>query len=258
MLTAILYPGIIFSLGVFINFFIWGKHSSGAIPFTTMLSMGAMWFGISLPLVYIGYFFGYRQQGYEQPVRTNQIPRQVPTQIWYMNPVLCTLMSGNWFWNTIFSRKSLIFLRNSPLWRLLHWTFFHILGGVWESVLLLVWLFVSRFCHSGCVLQSNQHCYGLLPTLFWKLPLVVAKLFRFWWLCHLRYALFGLLLLDQVEDWRIRAHFAVFYLHLDDGRHLLAIDGNHWILRGLFLHQKNLRRRQDWLRKVIEMWFGCA
>ena len=53
-LTSTLYPGIIFSLGVFVNFFIWGKHSSGAIPFTTMLSMGAMWFGISLPLVYIG------------------------------------------------------------------------------------------------------------------------------------------------------------------------------------------------------------
>ena len=36
-LTATLYPGIIFSLGVFINFFIWGKHSSGAIPFTVRI-----------------------------------------------------------------------------------------------------------------------------------------------------------------------------------------------------------------------------
>jgi hypothetical protein len=79
ILTATLYPGLVFAVGIFINFFIWGKHSSGAIPFTTMLSVGAMWFCISLPLVYIGYFFGYRKQPYEHPVRTNQIPRQVNT-----------------------------------------------------------------------------------------------------------------------------------------------------------------------------------
>ena len=53
-----------------------------------------MWFGISLPLVFLGYFFGYRKQPYEHPVRTNQIPRQVPTQVWYMHPVVCTMMAG--------------------------------------------------------------------------------------------------------------------------------------------------------------------
>jgi len=93
-LTSTLYPGIVFGIGFFINLFIWGKHSSGAIPFTTMLSVGAMWFGISLPLVFLGYYFGYRKQPYEHPVRTNQIPRQVPGQLWYMHPISCTLMAG--------------------------------------------------------------------------------------------------------------------------------------------------------------------
>ncbi|XP_022254354.1 transmembrane 9 superfamily member 4-like isoform X3 [Limulus polyphemus] len=93
-LTATLYPGIVFGTCFFLNFFIWGKHSSGAVPFPTMMALLCMWFGISLPLVFLGYFFGYRKQPYEHPVRTNQIPRQVPDQVWYMNPVLCTLIAG--------------------------------------------------------------------------------------------------------------------------------------------------------------------
>lgn len=93
-MTATLYPGIVFGTCFFLNFFIWGKHSSGAVPFTTMLALLCLWFGISLPLVYLGYFIGYRKQPFTHPVRTNQIPRQVPDQLWYMNPVLCTLMTG--------------------------------------------------------------------------------------------------------------------------------------------------------------------
>ena len=60
----------------------------------TFWLVGAMWFGISLPLVFLGHYFGYRKQPYEHPVRTNQIPRQVPSQLWYMHPVCCTLMAG--------------------------------------------------------------------------------------------------------------------------------------------------------------------
>ncbi|XP_064624423.1 transmembrane 9 superfamily member 4-like isoform X2 [Lineus longissimus] len=92
--TATLYPSFMFGCCLFLNFFIWGKHSSGAVPFTTMLALLCMWFGISLPLVFLGYFFGYRKQPYEHPVRTNQIPRQVPDQMWYMSPLLGTLLAG--------------------------------------------------------------------------------------------------------------------------------------------------------------------
>lgn len=86
--TATLYPGIVFVTCFFLNFFIWGKASSGAVPFSTMISLLLMWFFISLPLVYLGYYFGYRKQPFQHPVRTNQIPRQVPEQHWYMNPFL--------------------------------------------------------------------------------------------------------------------------------------------------------------------------
>lgn len=92
--TSLIYPGILFGTTFFLNFFIWGKHSSGALPFTTMLALLCMWFGISTPLVFIGSYFGYRKQPYQHPVRTNQIPRQVPEQMWYMNPSLGVMMAG--------------------------------------------------------------------------------------------------------------------------------------------------------------------
>lgn len=88
MQTAILYPGFMAAMGFFLNCFIWGKHSSGAVPFTTMLKLLCLWLFICFPLVFVGYYFGYRKAPFEQPVRTNQIPRQVPEQVWYMNPIL--------------------------------------------------------------------------------------------------------------------------------------------------------------------------
>lgn len=94
LLTGMLYPSVMFGTCFFLNFFILGKHSSGAVPFSTMIALVFMWMGISVPLVFIGYFFGSRKQPYEHPVRTNQIPRQVPDQMWYLSPYVATLMAG--------------------------------------------------------------------------------------------------------------------------------------------------------------------
>ncbi|CAG7817391.1 unnamed protein product, partial [Allacma fusca] len=81
-LTATLFPGVVFGTCFLLNFFIWGKSSSGAVPFGTMVWLLCLWFGISLPLVYLGAYFGFRKP-YQLPVRTNKIPRQVPPQPWY-------------------------------------------------------------------------------------------------------------------------------------------------------------------------------
>ena len=79
--TALLYPGIVFSIFLSLNFLVWGQKSSGAVPFGTLFALCFLWFGISVPLVFVGSYFGYRKPAPEDPVRTNKIPRQIPEQV---------------------------------------------------------------------------------------------------------------------------------------------------------------------------------
>jgi transmembrane 9 superfamily protein 2/4 len=56
------FPGLVCGTGFVINFFVWGQGSSAAVPFTTMLALLCIWFGLSLPFVLGGAYFGYRKQ----------------------------------------------------------------------------------------------------------------------------------------------------------------------------------------------------
>jgi len=94
ILTAFLYPSLIALTFFVLNFFIWAQGSSGAIPFTTMIALLLMWFCISVPLVFVGAFFGFKAQLKDPPTRTNEIPRQIPEQAWYMGAAFNVLMGG--------------------------------------------------------------------------------------------------------------------------------------------------------------------
>ncbi|KAI3727317.1 hypothetical protein L1987_67130 [Smallanthus sonchifolius] len=59
---------------------IWGEKSSGAVSFWTMFALVCLWFGISVPLVFVGSYLGFKKPVLEDPVKTNKILRQVPEQ----------------------------------------------------------------------------------------------------------------------------------------------------------------------------------
>uniref|UniRef100_A0A8C9EMW3 Transmembrane 9 superfamily member n=1 Tax=Pavo cristatus TaxID=9049 RepID=A0A8C9EMW3_PAVCR len=130
--TATLYPGVVFGICFVLNCFIWGKHSSGAVPFPTMVALLCMWFGISLPLVYLGYYFGFRKQPYDNPVRTNQIPRQIPEQRWYMNKFVGILMAGILPFGAMFIELFFIF---SAIWEN---QFYYLFGFLFLVFIILV------------------------------------------------------------------------------------------------------------------------
>lgn len=175
------------------------SNSAPQVPFTTMLALLCMWFGISMPLVYLGYYFGFRKQPYDNPVRTNQIPRQVPEQRWYMNkfvgwvghaplhhchgesralwsPLGSSPPESSWLGSYRSAPCSLSCSSSSawvkpaavgsepdrlwwPLRLCLH------TGHLGEPVLLPLWLLVPGLHHPGGVLLSDQHRHGVFPAL---------------------------------------------------------------------------------------------
>jgi transmembrane 9 superfamily protein 2/4 len=114
LLTAFLYPGFFFIVFFVLNLFIWGQKSSGAVPFTTMFALLVLWFGISVPLVFLGSYFGYRKPAIELPVRTNHIPRQIPAQPWFIQPAVTSLIGGVLPFGAVFTE---LFFIMSSLWQ---------------------------------------------------------------------------------------------------------------------------------------------
>ncbi|XP_043494747.1 transmembrane 9 superfamily member 2 isoform X1 [Polistes fuscatus] len=113
LLTSMLSPGIVFGLFFIMNLIFWVKGSSAAVPFSTLIALLALWFGVSVPLTFIGAYFGFKKRSLEHPVRTNQIPRQIPEQSFYTQPIPGVIMGGVLPFGCIFIQ--LFFILNS-LW----------------------------------------------------------------------------------------------------------------------------------------------
>lgn len=94
-MTALLFPGLAFSVVFILNLFVWAQASSTAIPFGTLILILLLWLCVQVPLVYAGSHYGYvRASAWEHPTKTAPIPRQIPAQPWYMKPVASALLAG--------------------------------------------------------------------------------------------------------------------------------------------------------------------
>jgi len=93
--AALLLPGILFGGFFFLNIFVSLKHSSGAVPFGTLIALLVLWLGISLPLVYCGSYVAYKKPAIEPPLRVNHIPRVLlPDRPWYTQAHTAILIGG--------------------------------------------------------------------------------------------------------------------------------------------------------------------
>ncbi|XP_030001381.1 transmembrane 9 superfamily protein member 5 isoform X2 [Sphaeramia orbicularis] len=146
LLTALLCPGIVFADFFLMNLILWVEGSSAAIPFGTLVAILALWFGISVPLTFIGAYFGFKKHAIEQPVRTNQIPRQIPEQSFFTKPIPGIIMGGILPFGCIFIQ--LFFILNSIWSHQMYYMF---------GFLFLVFIILLITCSEATILLCYFH-----------------------------------------------------------------------------------------------------
>mmetsp|Transcript_12740 Transcript_12740/g.17802 ORF Transcript_12740/g.17802 Transcript_12740/m.17802 type:complete len:644 (+) Transcript_12740:2-1933(+) len=130
--TAITFPGICFIIFFILNMLVWGEKSTGAVPFSTLVTLIVLWFGISVPLVYLGSYFAFKR-GRPKPVKEpTLIPTHIPPQQWYLSSVLSIFVGGILPFGACFIE---IFFIMSSVW--LH-QFYYMFGFLFIVFVILV------------------------------------------------------------------------------------------------------------------------
>ncbi|CAE7221928.1 TMN7 [Symbiodinium sp. KB8] len=120
--TAFLIPGVLFGILFTLNLFVWAEHSVNAVPFTSMLAVLGLWLLVSVPLVFLGAYLGFRGDAIELPKKVRGVPRQIPHQPWYLSDGATAALGGLLPFGTMY--VELLFIMSS-IW---HDQYYYVFG----------------------------------------------------------------------------------------------------------------------------------
>ncbi|KAI2492743.1 Nonaspanin (TM9SF) [Fragilaria crotonensis] len=81
--TSLGFPGIAFAVFYILDRIAPATGRADAIPFTTMVVLMVLWFGISVPLVFLGSHLGDKHKKVKISLSTSTNPRPIPGQPWF-------------------------------------------------------------------------------------------------------------------------------------------------------------------------------
>ena len=102
LITALGFTGFIFSVLLILNTAVWYLGSTNAVQFSSIFAVLALWLLVSVPLTFLGAFYGFKADKVEFPVRVSAMPRQIPPQPWYLRTPLTAAVGGVLPFGTVF------------------------------------------------------------------------------------------------------------------------------------------------------------
>jgi transmembrane 9 superfamily protein 2/4 len=148
-LAAFGFSGIVFMLFLISNFIFMVLGSTYLVPLTVLLTLVLGWVGISVPLVFLGAYFGYRRDAVEYPVSTSSIPRAIPNQPWYRSGPSTVALSG--ILPVFFCYVELYYIMSSAWLQYYYVTF--------GFLLIVLWMVIVVVGEQAVLLTYNQLCH---------------------------------------------------------------------------------------------------
>lgn len=177
--AACFFPGIVFVILTVLNFVLWGSKSTGALPISLYFVLLSLWFCISVPLTLLGGFFGTRAEEITYPVRTNQIPREIPARKY--PSWLLVLGAGTLPFGTLFIE---LFFILSSIWL---GRFYYVFG-----FLLIVLLLLVVVCAEVSVVLTYMHLCVEDWRWWWKAFFASGSVALYVFLYSINYLVFDL------------------------------------------------------------------
>ncbi|MBA0617836.1 hypothetical protein Godav_027253 [Gossypium davidsonii] len=153
--------------------------STGAIPISLYFVLLSLWFCISVPLTLIGGFIGTRAEAIQYPVRTNQIPREIPARKY--PSWLLVLGAGTLPFGTLFIE---LFFILSSIWL---GRFYYVFG-----FLLIVLLLLIIVCAEVSVVLTYMHLCVEDWRWWWKAFFASGSVSLYVFLYSINYLVFDL------------------------------------------------------------------
>eukprot|EP00268_Persea_americana_P021590 TRINITY_DN2152_c0_g1_i1.p1 TRINITY_DN2152_c0_g1~~TRINITY_DN2152_c0_g1_i1.p1 ORF type:complete len:661 (-),score=93.72 TRINITY_DN2152_c0_g1_i1:319-2301(-) len=177
--VACFFSGIVFAVLMVLNFVLWGSKSTGALPISLFFVLLSLWFCISVPLTLLGGFLGTRAEPIQFPVRTNQIPREIPARkypSWFLVLGAGTLPFGTLFIELFFILSSIWLGR-----------FYYVFG-----FLLVVLLLLVTVCAEVSVVLTYMHLCVEDWRWWWKAYFASGSVALYVFLYSINYLVFDL------------------------------------------------------------------
>lgn len=178
-LIACFFPGVVFVILTILNFILWGNKSTGAIPISLYFTLISLWFCISVPLTLLGGFMGTRAEHIQFPVRTNQIPREIPARKY--PSWLLVLGAGTLPFGTLFIE---LFFILSSIWL---GRFYYVFG-----FLLVVLILLVVVCAEVSVVLTYMHLCVEDWRWWWKAFFASGSVALYVFLYSINYLVFDL------------------------------------------------------------------